>query len=109
MNGRGPILLAPMRACKLTESWNDGNCWLGVGNHRAACAVHGDSTGLTLLVKSWWRMEDKIEDTNTNFDRKIENLRTENQKAHSEIRTNIDGLENVLIANKINSQQRPDA
>ena len=77
-------------------------------------------TGLTLLVKSWWRMEDKIEDTNanfdrkiedtnTNFDRKIENLRTENQKAHSEIRTNIDGLKNVLIANKINSQQRPDA
>ena len=66
-------------------------------------------TGLTLLVKSWWRMEDKIEDTNTNFDRKIENLRTENQKAHSEIRTNIDGLKNVLIANKTNSQQRPDA
>ena len=48
-------------------------------------------------------MEDKIEDTNANFDRKIENLRTENQKAHSEIGTNIDGLKNVLIANKINS------
>ena len=66
-------------------------------------------TGLALLVKSWWRMEDKIEDTNANFDRKIENLRTENQKAHSEIGTNIDGLKNVLIANKINSQQRRDA
>ena len=54
---------------------------------------------LTLLVKSWWRMEDKVTATNKKIDDAQKDLKDDAQVAHTAIGTNIRTVHTELGTN----------